>query len=144
MSLDYSELNPYGVHDLLDFDTLAMHDEFYPYNKDGKIIDWNVVQFMLKLCYVFDYSTSDWYVLFSDGLYYPSSEDEVKRDIMRYLSRKTPKKENNIPTTSVKNITERLKAVSQAILKKKYEDFIIEHPEYEVKIGKYPNLCLMS
>ena len=138
MSLDYSELKPYGVHDLLDFDTLAMYDEFYPYNKDGKIIDWNVVQFMLKLGYVFDYSTSDWYVLFSDGLYYPSSEDEVKRDIMRYLSGKTPKKENNISTTSVKNITERLKAVSQANLKRKYEDFIIEHPEYEVKDWEIP------
>lgn len=139
MSVDYPQLTPYGLHDrVLDFDTLSMYEKYPPYNKDGKIIDWNVVQFMIELGYVFDYSTLEWYVLMSDGLYYSSSEDEVKRDIMRYLSRKTPKTDYNIPTTSVKNIAERLKAVSQANLKRKFDDFILEHPEYDVKDWEVP------
>jgi len=139
LEVDYPQLNPIGVHDLLDFDTLALYgEEYYPYNKDGKIIDWNVVRFMLKLGYVFDYITMEWYVLLSDGLYYLSSEDEVKRDIMRFLSWKTPKTDYNIPTTSVKNIAERLKAVSQATLKRKFDDLVVEHPEYEVKDWEVP------
>lgn len=134
ISHQYEQLNPYGVKDLSDFDTLASKtDDYYPFSKEtNTIIDEQVVNFMLRLGYVYDPDFLGWYVLNYDGLFYPTSEDHVKNEIMRFLDRRAPTG-TNIPLKNVDGITARLKASSyDKSCFKKFDDFLLNHEEYEI------------
>lgn len=124
---------PYGIDELTDFETSFMKDDFYPFDKTTKaILDENVVSFMLKLGYVYDYTVSGWYQLNLDGIYCPISEDYVKRDITRFLSRRAPSGVN-IPVKNIQSILERLRADSfSRSCADKFEEFSLNHDEYFV------------
>ena len=123
---------PYGIENLTDFDTLSKSDEFYPFSSNNAILDEKVVSFMLRLGYVFDYTSMCWYDLNRDGLYYPVSEDIVKREIMRFLNNRAPSGVN-IPVKNTQSIYERLKACSfSKSCDDKLERFLIDHFDYDV------------
>lgn len=131
----YEKLNPYGVNDLSDFDTLAQSDEYYPYTQNGIIIDEKVVFFMLRLGYVYDRTAGGWFVLDFDGLFHPTTEEQVKIEIMRFLDKRAPTGVN-IPLKSVDGIYSRLKACSyDRSCLRKWENFILNHDEYEIPYG---------
>lgn len=129
----FQQLNPYGVNDLSDFDTLSVnHEEYYPFSPQNVIIDEKVVFFMLRLGYVFDHSTQGWFKLNFDGLYDPVSDDHIKTEIMRFLDKRAPSGVN-IPLKCVDEIYNRLRACSyDRSCFRKFDDFLLNHPEYEI------------
>lgn len=143
------QLNPYGISDLTDFETLSKdHDEYYPFSpQTNAIIDEKVVSFMLRLGYVYDYDVSSWFKLNYDGLYDKIPEELVKRDILSFLSRRAPSNVN-IPLKNRDAILERLRVDSYSkSCAEKFEDFSINHDEYYVppyhEYAEYIGDCLI-
>lgn len=126
----------YEVDDLVDFDDLLKDDEYYPFSKEGQIIDEKAVSFFLKAGYVYNPFDSKWYLLYRDGLYRQISDEWPYMDIMRFLDHHAHKNGNNIPINNQKSIYERLRAVSKPYLDKKRDNFISGHDEYCLKDGQ--------
>lgn len=122
----------YGTDDLVDFDDLLLNDEFYPFSKEGQIIDERAVSFFLKAGYVYNPDDQKWYILFPDGLYYQIRDEKPLLDIMIFLDHHARKNGNNISINNQKSIYERLRAVSKPHLDKKRDDFLTVHNEYSL------------
>jgi len=125
-----SNPKPYGVDDLQDFNTLLENDEYYPFSKDGQIIDEKAVSFFLRAGYLFNPNDGKWYLLDFDGLYRPIRDEKPLLDIMIFLDHHARKNGNNISINNQKSIYERLKAVSKSELDKKQEHFVTYHDDY--------------
>ena len=120
----------YGIDDLIEFPELVKSDEFYPFSKEGQIIDEKAESFFLKAGYIYDPISQKWYILMRDGLYYEIRDEKPLLDIMIFLDHHARKNGNNISINSQKSIYERLKAVSKPYLDKKRDDFISQHDDY--------------
>jgi len=125
-----SGLKPYGVADLVDFDTLLKNDEFYPFSKEGDISQEKVVDFFLKMGFVYNSDYGKWYQLGYDGLYHEIREESVNHYIMIFLDHHARKNGFNFPTFTLKNIYERLKGTSYHELETKRDRFLTDHDEY--------------
>ena len=135
MTLNYASLKPYGLDDLVDFSELIKSDDYYPFTKEGSIIDEKVVSFFIRMGYVYDSVTEKWYLLNFDGLYHPIRDERVFLDIMIFLDHHARKNSFNISINNQKSIYERLRAVSMPILDKKRDDFITSHDDYCLNMG---------
>lgn len=136
VNYDYDQFTPYGVNDLSNFDALASNDEYYPYDpKTNTIVDEQVIRFMLRLRYVYDHNVGGWFVLNDDGLFYPTSEEHIKTEIMRFLDKRAPSGVN-IPLKNVDAIYTRLKACSyDKLCFRKFDEFLGHHDEYYIPNG---------
>ena len=144
MTLIYDVLKPYGVDDLADFDALLKNDEFYPFSKDGRVIDEIAVKFFLKLGYVFDVDNGHWYLLNRDALYYEIREERVYSDIIIFLDHFAKRNGFNFYPNNTKSIFERLKNVSYYYLDRKREHFLNEHDDYDVGYGNLPLIPVLN
>lgn len=125
-----NSLKVYGVDDLVEFPELLKSDEFYPFDKEGRICEEIAVSFFIKSGYLYNPVDEKWYLLFRDGLYRQIRDEKPYTDIMIYLDHHAHKNSNNISLNSQKAIYERLRAVSMPHLIRKRDFFISNHDEY--------------